>query len=60
MRASNPTIYKRQIFGITITELTSLLSRRSLYRSKYPNSRYSVVRFDGPEGNIDYKRLGHT
>ena len=52
--------YKKQIFGIAITELTSLLSRRSLYCSKYPNSKYSVVRFDGPEGNIAYKRLKHT
>ena len=53
-------IYKKQIFGIAITELTSLLSRRSLYCSKYPNSKYSVVRFDDVEGNIDYKRMMHT
>ncbi|KUH57775.1 restriction endonuclease [Tractidigestivibacter scatoligenes] len=53
-------IYKRQIFGIAITELTSLLSRRSLYCSKYPNSKYSVVRFDGPEGNIRFKNVQHT
>ena len=53
-------IYKKQIFGISITELTSLLSRRSLYCSKYPNSKYSVVRFDDVEGNIDFKRLKHT
>jgi type I restriction-modification system DNA methylase subunit len=50
-------IYKKQIFGIAITELTSLLSRRSLYCSKYPNSKYSVVRFDGAEGNVRYKTL---
>lgn len=53
-------IYKHQLYGIAITELTSLLSRRSLYCSKYPNSKYSVVQFDGPEGNVDYKRLRHT
>jgi len=53
-------IYKRQIFGIAITELTSLLSRRSLYCSKYPNSKYSVVRFDGPEGNVRFKNIKHT
>jgi site-specific DNA-methyltransferase (adenine-specific) len=53
-------IYKRQIFGIAITELTSLLSRRSLYCSKYPNSRYSVVRFDNAEGNIRFKNIQHT
>jgi site-specific DNA-methyltransferase (adenine-specific) len=53
-------IYKKQIFGIAITELTSLLSRRSLYCSKYPNSKYSVVHFDGPEGNLRYRRSEHT
>jgi site-specific DNA-methyltransferase (adenine-specific) len=53
-------IYRKQVFGIAITELTSLLSRRSLYCSKYPNSKYSVVRFDDAEGNVDYKRLEHT
>ena len=45
-------IYRNQIFGIAITELTSLLSRRSLYCSKYPNSKYSVVHFDEPQGRI--------
>lgn len=53
-------IYRKQIFGIAITELTSLLSRRSLYCSKYPNSKYSVVRFDDAEGEIDCKHLNHT
>ena len=53
-------IYKHQVYGIAITELTSLLSRRSLYCSKYPNSKYSVVRFDNPEGNIRFRRCEHT
>lgn len=53
-------VFKNQIFGIAITELTSLLSRRSVYCSKYPQSQYSVVRFDNPEGHIDYKQMQHT
>lgn len=53
-------IYKKQLFGIATTELCSLLSRRSLYCSKYPNSRYSVVRFDTAEGNVRYRRTHHT
>ncbi len=53
-------VFKNQIFGIAITELTSLLSRRSVYCSKYPQSEYSVVRFDNPEGCIDYKQMQHT
>lgn len=52
-------IFHKQLFGIAITELTSLLSRRSVYCSKYPNSKYSVSRFDDPSGNIRYKRIRH-
>lgn len=53
-------IFRKQLFGIAITELTSLLSRRSLYCSKFPNSRYSISRFDDPCGNIRFKRVEHT
>ncbi|MGN0076425.1 MAG: Eco57I restriction-modification methylase domain-containing protein, partial [Parafannyhessea sp.] len=53
-------IFKKQIFGIATTELTSLLSRRSLYCSKFPNGHYSVVQFDNPKGNVEYVRLEHT
>ena len=53
-------IFHKQLFGIAITELTSLLSRRGLYCSKYPNSEFSVSHFDDAEGNIRYKRINHT
>lgn len=53
-------IYREQVFGIAITELTSLMSRRSLYCSKYPNSRYSVVPFDDAEGNVRFRRTEHV
>lgn len=53
-------IFHYQLYGIAITELTSLLSRRSLYCSKYPNSEYSVSKFDTAEGNIRFRRLNHT
>lgn len=52
-------IFHKQIYGIAITELTSLISRRSLYCSKYPNSRYSLSHFEDIEGNIRYKRIEH-
>ena len=53
-------IYSKQIFGIAITELTSLLSRRSLYCSKTANGKYSVCsKFDNEEGNIIYDRSDH-
>lgn len=53
-------IFHKQLFGIAITELTSLLSRRGLYCSKYPNSEFSVSRFNDADGNIRYKRINHT
>ena len=52
-------IFQKQLFGIAITELTSLLARRSLYCSKYPNSVYSVTKFDNVQGNIRFKNTQH-
>ena len=55
-------IFSNQLFGIAITELTSLLSRRSVYCSKYPSSEWSAYQFpeDKPQGNIIYQRIKHT
>ena len=53
-------IFHKQLYGIAITEMTSLLSRRSLYCSKYPNSEFSVTHFDDAEGHVRYKRTKHT
>lgn len=53
-------IYTKQLYGIAITELTSLLSRRSLYCSKYANGKYSIVTSFGDEnGNINFERIEH-
>ena len=53
-------IFKNQLFGIAITELTSLLSRRSVYCSKTANGKYSVCEtFDNPQGNIRFERIEH-
>ncbi|MGB4406630.1 MAG: Eco57I restriction-modification methylase domain-containing protein [Sphaerochaeta sp.] len=53
-------IFHKQLYGIAITELTSLLSRRSLYCSKHANSIYSVTSFEEPEGNILFERVEHS
>ena len=53
-------IFHKQLYGIAITEMTSLLSRRSVYCSKYPNSRYSITAFSDAEGNIRFKNIAHT
>lgn len=52
-------IFHKQLYGIAITELTSLLSRRGVYCSKYPQSEFSVTQFDDAEGNIRYRKLQH-
>lgn len=52
-------IYKKQIFGLATTELTSLISRRTLYCSQDASSEYSVCKFDNPEGEIKYEWNDH-
>src|SRR5680860_1762 len=54
-------IFRNQLFGLSITELTTLLSRRSVYCSKTANGKYSVCEtFDTAEGNIRFERIEHT
>ncbi|OUP08154.1 restriction endonuclease [Mediterranea sp. An20] len=54
-------IMTSQLFGLAITELTSLLSRRSVYCSKWANSKYSVcTAFADRQGNIRYTPMQHT
>lgn len=54
-------IFKNQLYGIAITELTSLLARRSVYCSKKANSKYSVVdSFENERGNILYEKIEHS
>lgn len=53
-------IFHKQLFAIAITELTSLLSRRGVYCSKYPNSEFSITQFDDAEGNIRYRNIKHS
>lgn len=53
-------ILHNQVFGIACTELTSLLSRRSVYCSKSADGKYSVSRFKTPSGNILYSNINHT
>jgi site-specific DNA-methyltransferase (adenine-specific) len=53
-------ILTKQVFGIGITELTSLLARRTIYCSKNANGIHSVARtFSNSEGNIWFERVEH-
>ena len=50
-------ILSNQVYGIAITELTALISRRSVYCSKYANGDYSIsTAFQDISGNIIYER----
>lgn len=54
-------IFTKQLFGLAITELTSLLARRSVYCSKNANNVYSICsEFDDPQGNIKFESIKHT
>jgi site-specific DNA-methyltransferase (adenine-specific) len=54
-------ILTKQVFGLAITELTSLISRRSLYCSKTANSKYSIAtKFENADGNIRIPKAKHV
>ncbi len=54
-------IFKNQLFGVALTELTALLSRRSLYCSKSADGKYSICdEFDTESGNIKFQRIEHS
>jgi site-specific DNA-methyltransferase (adenine-specific) len=54
-------IFKNQLYGIAITELTALLSRRGLYCSKNAKGKYSVCSsFNSSEGNIKFYKIDHA
>lgn len=54
-------ILTKQVFGIGITHLTSLLARRSVYCSKHAKGTHSIAKsFVTDAGNIWFKRMEHT
>lgn len=54
-------ILTKQVFGLAITELTSLMSRRSVYCSKKADGRFSIATaFTKPDGNVRYPKAKHT
>lgn len=54
-------ILTKQVFGIGITHLTSMLARRSVYCSKHANGPHSIAKsFTNEAGNIWFERIEHT
>ena len=53
-------ILGNQIFGIAISKLTAMVSRRTVYCSKNANSKFSISKkFSNNDGNIYYKKENH-
>ena len=53
-------IMHHQLYGLAITRLTSMMSRRSLYCSKNASGKYSISQFDDEDGNIRYRDIKHS
>lgn len=53
-------ILKNMVFGIAVTELTALMSRRTLYCSKKADSPHSTVQMQTSSGNVWMERVGHS
>lgn len=54
-------ILTKQVYGIGITYLTSLLARRSVYCSKSANGEHSIAKsFTTKDGNIWFESMEHT
>ena len=54
-------ILTKQVFGIGITRITSLLARRSVYCSKYANGNHSIAKsFATEDGNIWFRSTKHS
>ena len=53
-------ILTKQVFGLATGELTALVSRRSLYRSKKADGKYSIATaFNKPDGNVRLPKTQH-
>ena len=54
-------ILTKQVFGIGITELTTLMARRTVYCSTTANGEFSIcTEFDDEKGNIIFPDTEHT
>ena len=54
-------ILSKQVYGLGITKLTSLLARRSVYCSKNADGEHSIAKsLKSKDGNIWYNRVEHS
>jgi site-specific DNA-methyltransferase (adenine-specific) len=53
-------ILENMVFGIGVTELTALMSRRTLYCSKNAAGDHAAVTLDSSNGNVWFDRVEHS
>jgi site-specific DNA-methyltransferase (adenine-specific) len=52
-------IFREMLYGCAITELTGIISRRTVYCSRHAASEHSVIKFDSDAGNLPFIRAEH-
>lgn len=52
-------MFRNMLFGASITEMTGIISRRSVYCTADASGSHSIVRFDDPQGNLPFVPAEH-
>lgn len=52
-------IFRNMIFGCAITEITGIISRRTVYYSRKAAGEHSVIKFPDDDGNLPFVRADH-
>jgi len=53
-------IFRSMLYGTSITEMTGVISRRTVYCSRDASGPHSIVRFDDEAGNLPFIPAKHT
>lgn len=53
-------IYRNMLYGTSITQMTGMISRRSLYCSRDASSDLSITKLDHVDGNLPFVPAKHT
>jgi len=52
-------VYRKMLWGTSITEMTGIIGRRTLYCSRDGSGKYSVVKFKHAQGNLPFVAAEH-
>lgn len=58
-KARRDHVFRNMLFGCSITALTGMMARRSLYYSKDASGDHSVVQFGSEHGNVPFVYAAH-